>query len=142
MPELLPGAITISRVSYGGDQPIRITVEDERSRMQAIEVRMTLDAFAKALTGLSYVACAFTPASPLVGKWRQHKTALVRVPQMDPTDAQITVALVPFEVDGWQAYRNDLRNWHQHSRDDAGEEHYQVSFERWVDTPPSPPEPE
>lgn len=116
----MDGKITISRTTHSkeGDS-IRIRVQDNLSGVSFIEVQMTLENFALALTGLGYVDCGFELFRPdLVGKIEQNKTEFV--PLRDTfwaTDEERQEALRAFEVDGWKARNGDIKNSHNYTKD-------------------------
>lgn len=119
----LKGSITITRCdnSFGGPY-ISISINDETSGASAIEINVSPDSFAMALTGLGYQDCTFTPASPKVGKVRQVKEE--RVLFLDSMEA----ALAPHEVDGWKACRDGY--YHNCNRDGK---FVNITFVRYVD---------
>lgn len=123
------GKITISRW-HGNQEPrdgITIEVTDETSGIRFLEVGMTLEAFAQAVTGLSHQPCEIELRGiENVGKVRELKTEVVPFNYSSDKPA----ALAPFEVDGWKGYAGDLGNPHKVA--DGG---YRVSFTRYVDAP-------
>lgn len=135
-----PAAVSISRPSYGnGDKFIEVTIRDRISGCQIVEVKIPLEAFAEALTGLSEV--------PAEASWRvknllkKHEVKQVKVPLIegedfplgDARDDYAARACAPFEVDGWKASTKDFGNPH---RSTGYKEGYNVTFHRYVEATP------
>lgn len=137
MTKLLKGRLSISAI-HNHDQ-VRLTVQDALSRTQFVEVRMTYEALARALTGQGFLQVEFEFRPALVGLKREHKTEVVKVMGNSydaDNDQQIEAAFAPYEVDGWRGRRQDAKNhhnWRGHSR--QGEPNWtlvSVAFERYV----------
>lgn len=131
----LKGSISISRPQYSdGRKQIEITLIDERSACQAIEVHIGMEAFAEALTGLGRVACDFDfNNSGVVGMVYEHKTEIVPIPDSlyRDDDKRVSEVLSLFEKDGWEGCRSDVTNHHHHSR--KGDQLFaRVTFTRHV----------
>jgi hypothetical protein len=127
----MKGAITISRPSGWDKRFIRIEVQDELSRAVFLQIEMDLDKFAEAITGLGYTDCEFTlKSTDVVGLKREFKTEKVPVSSTwNITPEEIETALQPFEIDGWQANKNNFRNHHNRVKDENA---FMVSFYRFV----------
>ena len=114
MEPLLAGSVIISRCSGSAvdDTPIHITVDDEISRCRVLEIYMSLEEFAKAITG-SYgdAKIEHFPKSP-IGMKAENKTEIVPFDSYQDKEKDINAALKPFEVDGWKARRSDMTNGH------------------------------
>lgn len=78
----LPGKLTISRPScYGGDDYISITVQDELSGSEIVEVRVGMAEFTRALTAFANQPCTVDIGAPeFAGSVRQYKTEAVHSP--------------------------------------------------------------
>lgn len=136
------GRISIGRV-HCGDQPdyMRIELTDEDSQIQCIEIKLSLQQFAEALTGRGHVECTFeTRGLDLLGSVAEHKEELVPIPSYDyqrsksARSSALARALKPYETDGWRARREDAENHHRFVKmDKDGKRHIQrISFDRWV----------
>lgn len=127
------GAITIGRHS---DQAIHIDIKDEGSGTNFVEITMSPADFATCLTGL-YTTDVDVQVRGLekVGKIREYKTeSIPRAHFGNVYEAKpelIREVLSGYEVDGWQARDDDVRNHHNYSRDSV-----KVIFERWVENLP------
>ncbi|CAM6053491.1 unnamed protein product [Sphagnum tenellum] len=137
----LPGSISITRVNTNqGPNYIRIEVKDEVSRTNFCELKLSLEQFANALTGLRS-KCELEVRPRFLGKKPEHKRELV-FPVEPPTSAtdgldyngrkkvRAQYSLAPFEVDGWMAsFPDDFGNHHR-GNDSKG---YDTGFTRYVD---------
>jgi len=126
----MKGKITISRQSSNFDDPtpIHIGIEDVNSCIEFLEVSMSLEDFATAITGQGRIDCNIeTRGLDKIGSKREHKTIIIDAGkyQVEKDDAIKLVA--PFEDDGWIARVEDLQNPHN-----LGKGGYRVLFERWV----------
>lgn len=125
------GKITISRYSsnYDMERPVRIRIEDGNSGINFIEIALTLEDFANAVTGMGYVECQFEVRGlDKIGKRREVKTEVVKTKSYNVSKEEKLDLLKPFEVDGWIGSLDDLGNYH--NRKDDG---YSVGFVRWVE---------
>ena len=138
----LTGRINISRTS-GGDEstPIRIEIVDDASHCRVVEVRMTCEGFAEAITGRGHVPCEleFYPEAP-IGKIHEHKTEVVMIPKTSDYSPRsrtksAKLAMKPLEVDGWTGNVDDFMNHHRHNGGRSTKTHdaYNVNFVRYVD---------
>lgn len=127
----LETAISISRVTTNhGPDYVQIAVEDRASHSTFVEVRMTLEEFGSALSGMSYTHCTTEVAGlSVLGKTHQHKTEAI--PGLGhATWAQRFDLVKPFEVDGWQADSYDMKNVNHHR---VRGNDYLMTFRRYVD---------
>lgn len=120
------GSVTISRVSSSSRDYVSITLKDDLSRCEVVEIKLSILEFGEALSGLALRPCEFeySPETP-VGKIRETKTELVTVPSSD----HARDAVAAFEIDGWIGYDADASN----SRCRTADGRYRVSFHRFVD---------
>jgi hypothetical protein len=98
-----------------------IRIEDVKSGVAFVEIELTGEQFAEMITSKSTDGLASYRALDRVGLRAEHKTECVPFHcyrQYDDEAAQ-TAALAPFEVDGWRAQRDDLRNGHRTVKDVA-----------------------
>lgn len=123
--------VSINR-SSGWDEahPIRFEINDATSHCRVLEFKMSLEDFARAVTGLSYVP-AFGEVfddNP-IGCTSEHKEELVPRPRSYGKDkAKAAELLAPFEVDGWKARNDDIFNPHRW----VGDDRVAVSFTRYI----------
>ena len=124
----IPGAVTITRVSYPDGQRISIRIEDRLSRRCFVEVQMSLEAFANAVTGFSYQPSELQIQDlDLVGKKLEIKHVIVPQAGFDASKEAILDALEPFEVNGWMGCVSDMTNHHNFCGDKV-----RVHFKRYV----------
>lgn len=127
------GSISITRPSYGDEREfIEIALTDKLSGSEFCSVRILLDDFARALTGLGHVACRFDFHPAVVGMKYEHKTERVKRPtdyveRGADRERVAREAFAPFEVDGWRGRVDDLFNSHRHAGDGS-----MVTFTRHV----------
>jgi len=128
---MLPGRISISRTSSNReDDYISISIVDESSHVQFVDVKMSLLDFANAITGVAFNSCDFELRHPeLVGMKREHKSELLPCSKFGDTVEDLQKILDPFEVDGWFGSLYDLTNHHNRSR--FGDQ-VRVGFIRYV----------
>jgi hypothetical protein len=136
--------VQISRATGHGGSVMHLAFTDSLSRVRLLEVEMTMEDFAKAITSMhmSNQPCEYRGLD-LIGTRREVKTEMVpweltyslgHVESYSPARPEEVEALAPFEVDGWEANVQDLRNGHRVKRV-AGKNHAQVSFHRHVQLP-------
>lgn len=127
----LSGKLSINRITHSDRKgTIRITLTDEASSCQAVEIEIGLGEFADCLTGLGHVGCSFEwNDSGVIGSFHQHKEESIPYPSFrrDDTEA-LTTYLAPYETDGWRARRGDVFNGHRRSQGMVS-----VTFTRYVD---------
>lgn len=135
-PERHKGNASISRWTSSGDPHtgITITLNDETSGTQCVEIHLTIEAFAIAITGGSHQKCEFEWRPGNVGKFAENKEEIVTVDWTEKSEAKIRKALAPFEKDGWSARRSDVTN--HHMRTEAGKQ--RVTFFRFVEQKRTP----
>lgn len=139
MTPLSPVAVSISRPSYhDGRSAITLRIEDRVSGCQIVEVEMSCEAFAEAITGLQARAgsAKWTPKQLLMrrelkkcfvpeGKWSSSK---------EERNAQLDEATKDICVDGWEIHsRSDYGNMHRRATGPNGEQGYSMSFIRFVE---------
>ena len=80
--EKIKGKLTISRVHPNqGEDWIEVTLDDKNSGIQFAEVRINLEEFSKAITGLGARPCEIEVGGlDLVGKKLETKTHIVTFP--------------------------------------------------------------
>lgn len=132
----LKGKINISRMQKSNnDQYIELSLEDDAAGVTFVKAVLTLEDFAKALTGQGYIDTIITPRGlDLVGTIRQTKTEFV--PGVTNWDVRqnsdiLKEMVAPFEVDGWKARMSDLTNYH-HSQVVNGVKGHNTVFTRNV----------
>lgn len=121
---------------------IRISIEDDSSRVQFVECDVTPHDFAMAVFGRGNVPASFETAGlNLIGTKAENKTELVPFDahkyqrersafEGDDVEARtpaVLAALKSFEVDGWRASVSDM--WNSHRREKGGQ---RVTFFRHV----------
>ena len=118
-----------------------------RTRLGAwlLDIRVPLENFARAVTGLGHLSCEYdlNERCP-IGKIKEIKYEKIQAPAYArPEDREIVTRylLSPFEVDGWKGTGDDLYNSHKRKDGMAT-----VAFYRYVDPltgeMPAPPTPE
>jgi hypothetical protein len=140
------GHCSISRVDRSlGRAQYRIRIEDKTSGIQFVEVTMTAEQFAGALTSMPCECALEFRALDTVGKVHESKTVAVPYPD---NFADFNVwwkeNVDPLEVDGWMAGRDGAENRfnfhrlseHKKKGEKKAERTYAVHFYRFVDGPP------
>lgn len=126
------GKITISRYSNSNDaEPIHISIQENDSLVEFVNISMTLEDFAMALTGLGHTDCGLEfRGLDKIGKVREHKIERVYVgDEYQFTNERAKELMKAFEVDEWEGSAYDLRNSHNQTKDGK---HRNVLFVRWV----------
>lgn len=130
----LQGTVSIGRVSgnYSPSTPVVISLTDAASRAVVVEARMSLEAFALALTGMGHQPCFMEyEDSPIVGMKREYKAVAVAL--KDNYDRkEVREALSLHEVDGWLGRDEDCRNHHNTVSVEQGRKVMTVGFVRHV----------
>ncbi len=112
---MMNGTISIGLRRSNVEEPYyHLDLIDDASRTHCIQIKLTLEQFARALGNQGEVSCEFNIYPALVGKERQTKWETVLV--SDPyhlTEAEIDAALKPYEVEGWVAERDGFKNHHR-----------------------------
>ena len=138
----LPARISISRPSRGdGKQYIKIEILDDKSHCQAVEVQIGYAEFAQALTGLGHIECQMEfNDSGIIGKKREHKSMIVKIPSFLSSDKKYAKALRAvlevYEEDGWRAYDSSAvnpHNWTKTQEREEGFHNVNVTFTRYVE---------
>ncbi len=134
----LKGQISISRYmnSREMERPISIRVTDETSRIEFLEINLSLEEFALVMTGLSGVNCELeTRGLNFVGMKREVKEEWIAVPEKfslmkESNKKELAKELItPFEVEGWMGRPDDMLNHYNFNYD---EKKYKVTFTRYV----------
>jgi hypothetical protein len=144
------GRIEIGRAdSSRGGAYIRIAVTDDASKTRFVEIKMTLEDFAYAVTSMGR-ECTFELDADLVDKHREIKDESIMLDDNfgfltgDAKEKAIDALVAPYEVDGWKASRGDFSNHYHYTYPDAfkrksGESdpayhvYCKVMFTRYVD---------
>jgi len=129
------GELSIGRVLYNDrDDYIRIALLDSKSSVEFLSVEISLENFAKCITGMANCPVQFgIRATDKIGKQLEVKHEVIEVPDdhlMRESPGEIEKALAPYEVDGWKGRSRDALNFHNR----VSENKYKVCFFRWVDS--------
>ena len=134
----MEGTLTISRVhnsKTGEFMAIRVT--DSVSGVQLLDLAVSMEAFALAVTGMGSQPCTYEVRGiEFLGKHRETKKVRVGFRFKDGASRQETARakrdiLSGYEVDGWHGRDADLGNPHCGGTADG----YLVTFTRYVDVP-------
>jgi hypothetical protein len=113
---MLKGNITIGSVYSNHEEAyVSLRVEDGTSSVEFLEVKLSYEAFAHALTGRGHVPCEIKVRGlELIGRKRLHKTVLVPVPDgnWSTHKKRAERAIKELEVDGWHGRVDDALNNH------------------------------
>jgi len=139
----LQGDISIGRVHSNIEKDfIEITLTDKNSHCHVVKVKVSLEAFAKAITGLYGQECSFDfYDSGMVGKYKEYKKEKVLLPNFKygVDDDTVKAALVKYDIDGWKSSVYDAKN-HKNiiKYGDNGEPNVcSIGFTRYMDYPPT-----
>ena len=138
MSKQLKGQLSISKVMSSHEDPfMRIEIDDEASGLEVVQVKLSLEDFAKAITSsVVYVDLRYNDSSN-VGKVRELKTVRVSkgAAKYDSTPEELRAIVAPYEVDGWRcSMPKDLLNGHKSVVDEVTKERLQaLTFTRYVD---------
>ena len=115
----LKGKITISRPARGDDvEEVFISVVDSDASCEFLTIHLSLEDFARVLTGLGRVECVLeTTPERLANVGTTHETKTEFVPGKYSDNANQAVA--PFEVDGWMAVSGYFGNGHRSGERDG-----------------------
>lgn len=117
--------LTISAPQGGGarNPGMCISVTDDASLTEALEIQISHEDLMRALTGHGSIRCQAI--------WRVSKLGLKREQK---TENGVTKEnLHTFEVDGWKGREGDLRNYHRRVYNKkTGKYTARVGFDRWV----------
>ena len=114
----LKGSILIGKVSSNKEpyHYMHIQIRDEESGCIVVELEMSMEAFAKSITGgNSPCDIPFFNDSGNIGKIHEYKEEVVPL-GFQYTEDEKTDAIAIFEVDGWKGRREDLGNMHRRIR--------------------------
>ena len=132
----LDGKLSISRRTGGDSSSINIEFIDDLSGTLMAKADISMENFAKAVTGQGYLPCeVMFNDSGIVGKTREHKYELI--PRYDSGSCDISTMvewykhriLPTYEIDGWKCRESDLTNHHNYDGKKV-----KVLFERYVET--------
>lgn len=124
--------LTISKVCSNVEKDyITIRLEDGDSSIRIIEAKVSLENFAKALTGMSYIQCeSEVYLTDEIGKIHEHKEIPVELPY-DASKEKFEEAVKEFCIDGWITdYRHFKSSQKKSPTNKPG--HYYVGFHRWI----------
>ena len=125
------GKITISRyTSSHRDDGIIIEITDDLSRVTFVSLELSLENFARAVTGCGFVDGEMeTRGLDLIGKKSEHKTIVIPCQPFGDKEKKEAAKrkMQEYEVDGWHGRERDLYNSHNHCK-----EGIRVSFTRYV----------
>lgn len=132
------GRISIAKLTSNTEPNyMLIQIEDESSGIEFVEVKLSLENFAQAITGLGHVPCKFkTRGLEKIGLIREHKVEEVYINfHTHPTQkASAKSAITNFETDGWKGWIEDAFNHHNFVREHAKDiDVYRINFDRWVE---------
>ncbi len=133
----LAGEMTLSRVtSNTEDDYITLTVVDRASRSHFFKARLSLEGFARMLTGRGNVEVDLEVFTAKLGMRREHKTVFLPVPtdylQGEAWEVFYLPLLEKIEVDGWSARQEDIDNNNKRKLSKDGMWRVEVVCERWV----------
>jgi hypothetical protein len=132
------GKLTIGfRNSSGGKDKDHFAIEliDAASHAVVLEIEANPDSFARALASHGHQPCRFRLLGVhLVGSRHEHKTEVIKVPDVGGTDATLLKReMKALEVDGWVGRADDLLNWHRRKLSRDGKSwSVSVTFDRYV----------
>ena len=133
------GYIDINRLRTGEGDTMEFRVTDDESGCLVIDIQMSVEEFAYAITGMGNRDCAFRLLGiEQVGKRGENKAVKVLVldGKRDTQDERIRTAVAEYEVDGWMGRDEDAKNWHNSVGHDATGNTYEVHYNRYVDAEP------
>lgn len=132
---MLKGQISIFHPRGTDCDYIQIEVVDALSRTHFLQVRLSCEDFAKAITGQNLLPCRFELRAQHVGMIVEHKVVKVFVPDGDFSDREIIArrAVLVHEKDGWSGRVDDALNHHKLAGGRVeGGAFYNVIFSRYV----------
>ena len=136
---ILDGKITISRVNGGGSGDwISVDIHDSESATTFVEIKMSMEDFAYAITGHGRMPCKYELNSiDRIGLKKEVKSEVISIPLsvsiLTANNYVINELLSQHETDGWQANRRDLLNVRNIVKTDDVAKFIRVSFSRYVD---------
>lgn len=110
----LAGLVSITRYS---DETFRIEVRDRDARIVFLEIEMDPGDITRALSGRGDLPATLTIRGlDLIGTRAENKMEIIPVPveYLYNWKGQEPEILAPYEVDGWKALPEDLRNAHNY----------------------------
>lgn len=126
------GNLSISRVEDGSKRWISLTVEDEISGIVFLKVEISLENMMMALTNVGDCDCKFELRGLVnVGKRYEHKTEMIKI--SNPfylSEEEIDKIIQPYEIEGWIARKNDIKNHHNYLSDGTVKVHFGRFVER------------
>jgi hypothetical protein len=124
----------------GRERGWNLSVTDERSRTQILDVDLTYEQFSMLLTGRYLDGIPAEWSAEKLGRRREGKSVLIPYPKALPhvswdneRKPEHDEALAPYEVDGWVGCAADLTNFHRACENDDGVECRRVAFTRWIE---------
>jgi len=123
-------SLEISRVQNNDGTEIMVTVSEEKSRVQLVRGFMSLEDFAKIITGQGDVKFNCELNLENVGKTREFKHEMVPNKGCYSNEALKEIwnfVVKPFEVDGWKGSLYDYLNGKNRTSEAT-----KVRFERWI----------
>ena len=135
MKKLNDARISIGRVTSNVESDyINISIYDNNSSLYILDIKLSLEEFAKTLTGMAHVMCqAEYNDSENIGKIRQIKEVVVKIKHEDYAAIEhekFKQAVAHLETDGWTANHHEYKT--QYSKRKVGDNLFQIPFERWV----------
>lgn len=133
MSKKLKGKISLSRyTSNVRPDGVTISLIDESSGVQCVEIEISIETLGYIITGLSHQECTFEWRPDFVGMIRENKTEIIpfTATNYKTRDQESAAALAPYEVDGWKGSITDMTNGH--CRTPSGQ---RVGFRRFVPAP-------
>jgi hypothetical protein len=114
-----PGKITITR-TYSSDntRPVHIEVVDENSRIHVIEVRMSLEAFSRAVLGQGHIECELVGNPEQMSNFGSDRELVdVRIDLAEHKEKNLselkdlmTRKVASFLLDGWKFHSTNENN--------------------------------
>lgn len=134
----LRGEVHIGQPHRGdGKRTVEIHVTDDASRVRFVVVECAYEEFVVALMQGTGACEIEVRGLEKLGTTREHKSEAVPWDMYVDRDRDPAEALAPFEVNGWRANRDDLKNGHRCVKGDPPRQ--TVAFERWVTTAQAAP---
>lgn len=132
------GSISIFRTNQS-EGSIRIEVKDASSRTRFLEIDVQADTLMNVLTGLGEQPCEYKLKNQnIIGKNKEIKKEKIPRPKLYPhssselKDKELNKLLLPHQIDGWVAFRDDAYNCKNHCTSDSGDPMVEVGFTRYV----------
>jgi hypothetical protein len=122
--------ISLTRSNINDDY-FSISVQDELSRVHVIDVKLSLEDFARAIAACSVQGTARYGSLDRIGFRHEVKRELVPIDRdwgYNQWNTELKKSVKPFEIDGWIATIDSHCNHHYL----CGRDKYEVHFHRWV----------